>query len=578
MRYLRRVAALNPTDHRGKVVLLEAELLRLEGKRDASLRRYALAAEIAAGLASRFEAGVIMECAASGALILGDEAAATRFQTAAQSVWRAWGAVAKITPTSEDRVPHDHGLEVRLAEAESQVVAAVRADRAKSRFLAEVGHELRTPLQAMQGLFDLAASDDASVDIGELRDVFSSLKSVVDDLTDLGALGADAPLRLSATDLSNLVESEASLFGAIARRKGLAFTTEIDWNPDVRLRIDSARVRQIVRNLLSNAVKYVDRGAITLRLSAQSIGENAFSILIAVDDTGPGLREADLAKLFEPFERSGRDDDEGLGLGMALSRRIAQRMGGTLVAENRPQGGARFAFSFTAERAADALLQTSAAPARILLVEDVALNRRLLATLLRSNGHEVVEAADGGTALGTLAENSFDLVILDLGLPDMNGFDVLARMRAKTPVVVLTASAGEAIDARALQAGAELVLHKPVSAAELREAIANVIPRSSTVSEQMPSGLAQDLYDLSQEAHREIRSRALELVRIAADANGPELAKLAHGLGGLAAQFGETQLAEAADALEEASLNGSTRTPAIRKMEAALDALAPAAP
>ncbi|HEY1707127.1 MAG TPA: ATP-binding protein [Rhizomicrobium sp.] len=578
LQYLRRVAALNPTDHRGKVVLLEAELLRLGGKRDASLRKYALAVEIAAGLASRFEAGVIMECAASGARILGDEDAAVRHQAAAQSVWRGWGATAKIIPSDEKRVPQDHGLEVRLAEAESQVVAAVRADRAKSRFLAEVGHELRTPLQAMQGLFDLAASDDASVDVGELRDVFSSLKSVVDDLTDLGALGADAPLRLSATDLSKLVESEAALFGTIARRKGLTFTTEAEWDPGVWLRIDGARVRQIVRNLLSNAVKYVDRGTITLRLSAQKIGENAFSILIAVEDTGPGLREADLAKLFEPFERSGRDDDEGLGLGMALSRRIAQRMGGTLVAENRPQGGARFVFSFTAERAAGALPQMSTAPARILLVEDVALNRRLLATLLRSNGHEVVEAAEGGIALGALAESPFDLVILDLGLPDMNGFDVLARMRAKTLVIVLTASAAEAIDARALQAGAKLVLHKPVSAAELREAIANVMPHTSFTPEQAPPALAQDLYDLSQEAHREIRSRAIELVRLAAEANSPQIAKLAHRLAGLAAQFGETQLAEAADALEKAGANDRAQAQAVREMEIALDALAPVAP
>jgi signal transduction histidine kinase/CheY-like chemotaxis protein len=577
MRYLKRVMALNPTDHRGKVVLLEAELLRQNGKRDASLRHYAQAVEIASGLASRFEAGIIMECATSGARILGDEAAASRYQALAQSVWRGWGATAKLIAAGDAPVPQDRGLEVRLAEAESQVVAAVRADRAKSRFLAEVGHELRTPLQAMQGLFDLATNDGTPVNIGELRDVFSSLKSVVDDLTDLGALGADAPLRLSPANLSKLVESEAALFGTIARRKGLSFTTEMEWDPQFWLRIDGARVRQIVRNLLSNAVKYVEHGAITLRSSARKVGDNTFSILIAVEDTGPGLREADLAKLFEPFERAGRDDDEGLGLGMALSRRIAQRMGGTLVAENRSQGGARFALSFTAEQAVAPLPQVSAAPARILLVEDVALNRRLLATLLRSRGHAVVEAADGGSALTVFAESAFDLVILDLGLPDMSGFDVLDRMGAGARVIVLTASAEAAIDARALQAGADLVLHKPVSAAELRNAIASVIPQSSSPPEHAPSGLAQDLYDLSQEAHREIRTRAAELIHIAADADGPQMAKMAHRLAGLAAQFGETRLAEAADALETAGKNGTARIAAIHEMRAAVDGLAVAA-
>jgi DNA-binding response OmpR family regulator len=184
-----------------------------------------------------------------------------------------------------------------------------------------------------------------------------------------------------------------------------------------------------------------------------------------------------------------------------------------------------------------------------------------------------MEATDGGSALAALADDTFDLVILDLGLPDMNGVDVLARMQAKTKVIVLTASAGEAVDARALQAGADLILHKPVSAAELREAIASVMPLPPIAREQASYGLEQDLYDLSQEAHHEIRVRAIELFRAAADVDGKQLVTMAHRLAGLAAQFGETRLAEAADALEAAGQNGAARAPAIQEMKAALDAL-----
>src|SRR5262249_18717885 len=154
--------------------------------------------------------------------MLDDASASARFRAAASSIWRAWGAAAKLERYPATDPPTDPELESRLLEAESQAAVALRADRAKSRFLAEASHEPRSPAQAMQLLLDLGATGE-KVYIGELRHAFASFRSIVDDLTDLGALGGEAPLRLGPVDLVSLIESEAALFGAIARRRRLGF-------------------------------------------------------------------------------------------------------------------------------------------------------------------------------------------------------------------------------------------------------------------------------------------------------------------------------------------------------------------
>lgn len=566
--FLHRAAALNPVDHRCKTLLLEAEVLRAGRKRETALAKYALAMEEALRLSSRFEAAIVAECAAHGARMLDDAQAAARYDGTARSIWRAWGAAAKVEEHGASGPRPDRALESRLLEAESQAAQAVRADRAKSRFLTEVSHELRTPLQAMQSLLDLAAGGQR-VDLDELREAFGSFRSIVDDLTDLGAMAGDAPLRPASLDLCQLVESEAALFGAAAREKGLAFSVRLEADSGSSVSADGHRIRQVVRNLLSNAVKYTERGSVDLALVARALNRDTIAVSIAVEDTGPGLHEADLAKLFEPFERGGREDGTGLGLGLPLARRIAERMGGSLTAQNRAEGGARFTFSFTTERSRSAQRREAAVPAKLLLVEDIALNRRLLAMQLRNDGHDVIEADSGNGALAALAEGGFDLVILDIGLPDIDGFEVLARMPLRVPVILVTASTADAIRVRAEQAGIEIVLHKPISRAELQDAIARALPRSAAVG--LPA--AFEMVRLADEARREMRRAATELTALAQAGAGPDLAKSAHKLAGLAAQFGEADIADAAGALEECCKDGASLSLAIAALNRAVSLL-----
>ena len=571
--YIRRVAALNPADHQRKLLILEAERLRQKGAAERCLVAYANAVEIASSGSSRLEAGIAAECAAAAARSFGRSDVAARYDAIATGIWNAWGAFAKTGGKSIGGV-HDASLAApQIAEAQLKAAVAHRSERAKSRFLAEVGHELRTPLQGMQGLLDLAVEAPSEVSMSELREVFGSLKTVVDDLTDLAALGGGAPLNLKPLDVAALVESESQLAASAAKRKNIGFAIDLQ-PPSVIVRIDGDRVRQVVRNLLSNAVKYTDRGRINVRLACRPAGRSGMvGISIVVEDTGSGLTDAQLLRLFEPFERGEREDADGLGLGLALSRRIAERMDGTITVENQASKGAAFTFVFDAERAnISHTPNLSIAPLRILLIEDVSLNRRMIATMLRRDGHVVSEAEDGGTALKLHDAGRFDLVLLDVRLPDMDGFKILEAMKrsfrgSPAQFIILTASTASAITERANGMGAARVLHKPVSSEELRAAIQSVFSLHSHQDPRGSAGFEEELQNLARQARAEIvmRGRAILEDELTEGSVGD-----VHRLAGLAAQFDAPEVASAADLLEAELTSGIKKPASLRRFEHAV--------
>lgn len=560
--YIRRVAALNPADHQHKLLILEAEQLRQKGAAERCLIAYANAVEMASSSSSRLEAGVTAECAAAAARSFGRNDVAARYDTLAKGIWNAWGAFAKTGAKPMTEIRPAPQVAAQVAQAQLKAAIAHRSERAKSRFLAEVSHELRTPLQGMQGLLDLASEAPSEVSMSELREVFGSLKTVVDDLTDLAALGGGAPLNLKAFDIAALVESESQLAAGAAKRKNIGFAVDLR-PPSVVVRIDGDRVRQVVRNLLSNAVKYTDRGQIDVRLTCRSDATiGAIGISIVVEDTGNGLTDAQLLRLFEPFERGERDDADGLGLGLALSRRIAERMGGTLTAENKASKGSAFTFAFNAETATiSPAAELPIAPLNILLVEDVSLNRRLIATMLRRDGHAVSEAEDGSTALELYGAGPFDLVLLDVGLPDTDGFQVLEAMKKSAypaQFIMLTASTAFTTTERANAMGVARVLHKPVSGEQLRAAIQSVFASHSRQDPSASAGFEEELQSLTRQARAEIVMRGQAILQGELSEGS---ASDVHRLAGLAAQFDAPEVACAADLLE-AELMAGIRTPA----------------
>lgn len=569
LKYIERVAKANPTDHLGKLLLLRAEQSRRQGRKD-GLRVYAEALEAMQRGSSRLETGVVAECAAAAARDLGDSAAHERFRAAAAAVWSGWGAFGKLATYQTEQLAES--IRVRLAEAEAQAAMARRGEQAKSRFLAEVGHELRTPLQAMQGLLDLAAERPEELNLGEIRDVFGSLKSVVDDLTELGALGAEAPLNVRTTDLSALLGSEFGLMQEAARQKGLTLGADLAVLHGRFFDIDPDRVRQVVRNLVSNAIKYTEEGSIVVRASVAEGLDDTAHVALAVEDTGPGIPEQRLPHLFEPFDRAGREDARGLGLGLSLSRRIAERMGGSLTAENCAPVGSRFVFSFTAARR-DAPAEPQAAPASltILIVEDTALVRRLMARLLAIDGHVVIEAGDLAQSLELARRHRLDLLLLDLHLPDGDGLALLERWpmdRERPPVIVLTAAVTRETEDRVKSAGAA-VLRKPIAAADLRAAIARACGGSQAPS--ATNGFDAEMARLAQDARDEIGRRAAQLVDlIRSNGAHAEIRRHAHKLAGLAAQFDAPRVAEAADRIEQACAMGTSPRDCLAGLELTL--------
>lgn len=566
LRFIERAARANPTDQLGKLLLLRAERDYRRGKMDC-LPGYAAAVEAMQKGSSRLELGLAAECASAAASELGDLAAHERFRDIAVTTWSSWGALGKLAMYQATQL--DPSIRARLAEAEAQAAMAQRGERAKSRFLAEVGHELRTPMQAIQGLLDLAAERPGEVDIGEIREVFGSLRTVIDDLTELGAVGAEAPVDVRPTHLASLLGSELALVQEMARRKGLSLSSDLTGLQGEYFAVDPDRLRQVVRNLLSNAVKYTDRGMVVLRASVDEGG----MIRLAVEDTGPGIPEERLSHIFEPFDRAGRQDDQGLGLGLLLSRRIAERMGGSLTAENRPEGGARFTLSFAA-KSATPTSPPDAPPTEmrrltILIVEDTQLVRRLMVRLLENDGHQLIEAESLAQGVEMAQRHRLDLVLLDLQLPDGNGLSLLERWpmaHPQPPVIVLTAAATRETEERARRAGAT-IQRKPLAAADLRAAIA----RACGETEILP---ARDDFDvemanLSREASQEILKRTAELIGLIETSQRPvEIQEHAHKLAGLAAQFGAPSIAAAADVIELACANEkplADRLPALKR-------------
>lgn len=543
--YLNRVAALNPQDYGAKLAVIEAEQLA-QARSPHALAAYARAVELALRGPRRLEAGIAAELARDCALSFRDDALAQQYELRAQTIWQEWGARAKERP---QQVP-EISQALNLAQAEAS--AAAMSSRAKSRLLADVAHELRTPMQGMQSLLELAGEKPEALDLAALRDVLTSLKTITDELTDYGAFCAgEAVLPRRPTALRDLLANEARIFDGGGRNVELAIAADVP----ASVALDGDRVRQVVRNLLSNAAKY-GGPRIWLSADAEIRPDRSLRMTVCVEDDGPGLGDGELLLIFEPFERGTRQGDgRGMGLGLALSRRIAERLGGQLRAENRDEGGARFIFTFEAGEAAavetQGVLGYAPCAFSILLAEDVALNRMAIADLLRRDGHRVVEASDGLEAIAALDRQAFDVAFVDLSMPRASGIDVLRAIAAMPHgplAIVLTASSDPAQHDKARAAGARLVLQKPLSRQDLREALRPLAGSGTPapVNTNEPS-FETAMFDLAEAARDEIHAQTAGL--LAALQRQEASAAQAHRLAGLAAQFDRPQLAQIADAV-----------------------------
>ena len=385
--------------------------------------------------------------------------------------------------------------------------AAEAATRVKGDFLATMSHELRTPLTSVVGIADLLdakmlAAPEREL-VRRLRSSATTLLSLVNDVLDYSRIEAGlmalTPVPFS---LRTVIEQALDPVTELAARKGLDLRYVIE--PDVpRVVADQDRIRQILINLLSNAVKFTDTGEVAVRVGARTDGERV-TVTIGVHDTGVGIPAHLQHKLFQRFSQIDAADRQlgGAGLGLAISERISRLLGGSITVDSRDGHGSTFTFTFTAPIAPPAPLDSPAGALRgpdittpeqppfaaqsltILLVEDNEANRRVVLLMLAELGLTADEAASGLEAVERARHRRYDLILMDVQMPDIDGLEATRRIRAgegdvKAIILALTANVMESDEARCRAAGMNGYLSKPIRLNTLEAALTSLAsPRS----------------------------------------------------------------------------------------------------
>jgi PAS domain S-box-containing protein len=408
-------------------------------------------------------------------------------------------AVLGVARDITNRKQVEHGLRSMANELERRVkertLELEQANRAKDDFLANMSHEIRTPLAGVFGMTDVLLEQDlpqgVREDLGAIRNSAGTVLSLLHDLLDLSRIERGKLELFERTfSMRQMLKDIACTYERLSAEKGLTLGLLVHPDVPATLQGDPERIGQVLKNLLSNAVKFTDRGSITMEVQLVGQTEQMVLLKFSVTDTGIGIPQDKHELVFQPFTQIDPTYSKrfaGAGLGLAISRQLVELMGGSISVLSKEGEGATFFFVINLKKAesemtplpSDRLRLSDLPPMDLLLAEDNPVNRTFLVRALNRAGHRVSAAENGYEVLEMNVTNRFDLILMDIQMPGMDGLEAARRIRAgghgraDVPILALTAYAMKGDKEKFLAEGMDGYVTKPVNFGELAETMAS---------------------------------------------------------------------------------------------------------